>query len=277
MSLLGERPVRFAPIYRGYTPALRGVATLASGERVFAKLATNADTASWLRIERKMYARLQGSYLPTVRGWQDGPMPLLLLEDLSSAHWPPPWRPGEIDAVRDTLAQIAAQPADDLPAFDVPPGWQRVADNPAPMLSLGLVSPDWLDAALPVLIDAEARAPVAGSALLHGDVRSDNLCLRDGRAILVDWNWACRGNPNLDLAFWSASLALEGGPLPEAILPDAPHLAALVSGFFASRAGLPRIPHAPHVRQLQLAQLRHALPWAARALSLPAQGLSPQG
>jgi hypothetical protein len=42
-----------------------------------------------------------------------------------------------------------------------------------------------------------------------------------------------------------------------------------MSGFFAARAGLPPIPTAPHVREVQLAQLRTALPWAARALGLP--------
>ena len=42
-----------------------------------------------------------------------------------------------------------------------------------------------------------------------------------------------------------------------------------VSGFFAARAGLPEIPVAPHVRGLQRAQLRAALPWAIRALGLP--------
>ena len=45
-------------------------------------------------------------------------------------------------------------------------------------------------------------------------MRSDNLCIRDGRAYLVDWNCACLGNPELDLAAWLPSLACEGGPQP---------------------------------------------------------------
>ena len=61
----------------------------------------------------------------------------------------------------------------------------------------------------------------------------------------------------------------EGGPPPEAILPDAPALAAWVAGFFCAYAGEPPIPEAPHVRPLQLQQARTALPWAARALGLP--------
>jgi hypothetical protein len=45
--------------------------------------------------------------------------------------------------------------------------------------------------------------------------------------------------------------------------------AAYVSGFFASRAGLPAPEGAPGVRPFQLAQLEVALPWACRVLDLP--------
>jgi len=72
--------------------------------------------------------------------------------------------------------------------------------------------------------------------------------------------------------FWLRSLAAEGGPLPGAVLPDAPNEAAVVAGFFAARAGLPVIPAAPRVRAIQLQQLRPALAWACGelGLSLPA-------
>ena len=73
----------------------------------------------------------------------------------------------------------------------------------------------------------------------------------------------------MDIACWLPSLHSEGGPPPEAILPDAPQWAATMSGFFAARAGGPPIPNAPRVREVQLNQLRSALPWAARALDLP--------
>ena len=87
--------------------------------------------------------------------------------------------------------------------------------------------------------------------------------------LVIDWNFTCRGNGLLDLAFWLPSLHAEGGPEPERALPDAPGWAALIAEFFACRAGLPTIPTAPRVREVQLAQLRTALPWAVRALGLP--------
>ena len=103
-------------------------------------------------------------------------------------------------------------------------------------------------------------------------MRSDNLCLTDRGVVLIDWNLACLGNPELDTGFWLPSLELEGGPAPEAVLPRAPEVASWVSGFFAARAGLPHIPDAPRVRAFQRAQLVVALAWAARALELPASG-----
>jgi aminoglycoside phosphotransferase (APT) family kinase protein len=105
--------------------------------------------------------------------------------------------------------------------------------------------------------------------LTHWDLRSDNICIGNNAALFVDWNLACLSNPTLDLGFFLPSLAYEGGPAPERILPDAPEVAAWVAGFFAARAGLPTIPDAPFVRRVQRQQLETALPWAIRALNLP--------
>ena len=116
---------------------------------------------------------------------------------------------------------------------------------------------------------AESEAPVAGDEFVHMDVRSNNLCVRNGRALLVDWNAACRANGLLDVAAWLPSLHAEGGPPPEEVLPAASKLAALISGYFAARAGQPVIEKAPLVRRVQLQQLRSALPWTLRVLGLP--------
>jgi aminoglycoside phosphotransferase (APT) family kinase protein len=126
-----------------------------------------------------------------------------------------------------------------------------------------------LEIALPLLIAAENDCSTEGASLTHWDLRSDNICLIGSRVIFVDWNLACMSNPQLDLGFWLPSLAAEGGPEPERILPHAPEVAALVAGYFAARAGLPEIVDAPRVRRAQRQQLKTALPWAIRALELP--------
>src|SRR3712207_9420956 len=83
----------------------------------------------------------------------------------------------------------------------------------------------WLEKTLPTLIRHEESCPTAGDSLTHWDLRSDNICITAERAVFVDWNLACLSNPRLDLGFWLPSLAYEGGPRPEEILPDAPEVA----------------------------------------------------
>lgn len=247
---------------------------LSDGVRAFAKEASIDPSPAWLRDERHVYSCVAGPFMPRFLGWEDGERPLLLLEDLSpNAYWPPPWRDGDVDAVLAALAEVAAAPrTGELPALVDGgwPGWRDVEREPEPLLGLGLLASSWLERALPELVAASDRAPLAGSSLVHCDVRSDNLCLRDGRAILVDWNHARVGNPAFDVAFWLPSLELEGGPPPDRFGVD--ELAAVVAGFFAARAGLPPPPGAPQVRGFQRAQLEVALPWACRALGLPQPG-----
>lgn len=272
--LMGARPVEWTHMQRGYTPAGRWVVRFETGHTAFAKVGTTPDTSAWLRAEYGVYSRITGDFLPALLGWEDGDAPILLLEDLSRAVWPPPWSRERVDQVVAALAAIAAtSPPPDLPLLTASRGrlvsWDQVAEDPAPFLSLGLCSRSWLETALPSLLAAEAAAVLDGDSLVHLDVRSDNLCFVGDRAVLVDWNQACRGNAKVDVAGWLPSLAAEGGPAPLTIMADEPELAALMCGYFAARAGLPPPEGAPRVRVVQLAQLREALPWAAAALGLP--------
>ena len=256
----------------GYTHAEHWLLELADGRSLFAKAAVDRETADWLRTEERLYAAVGGRLAPRLVAAAER---VLLLEDLTDARWPPPWDAEGIDAVLATLGEVAATPAPTgLPRLGeaIDSGWRRVADDPARFLGLGLCSSAWLEAALPVLLAGDRDAPLAGGDLLHCDVRSDNLCLRGGRALLVDWNLACVGNGIFDVAFWLPSLVLEGGPPIEAVAtrhPGVDACAGFVAGFFAARAGLPELPHAPRVRRFQRAQLEVALPWAVRTLRLP--------
>ena len=123
--------------------------------------------------------------------------------------------------------------------------------------------------ALPELIRHEHPAELEGSALLHFDVRSDNMCFTPDRAVLVDWNWIARGNPLFDVAAWLPSLEREGGPAPEDVRPEAGVFAPALAGYFCANAGREGIPDAPQVRRIQREQATSALPWAARWLGLP--------
>lgn len=123
--------------------------------------------------------------------------------------------------LRGLRSSVAASP---------PAAWDAVAADPEPFLAVPLRSREWLDRCLPALLEDEA--------LLHFDVRSDNLSIRGGEAILVR---------------------------PAGV----ERFAGFVAGFFAARAGLPPPAGSPTVRAFQLAQLEVALPWASGVLGLP--------
>jgi hypothetical protein len=281
-AAVGAVPVRWTSVRgAGYgTNTAKWKIELDDGRRVFVKHALDEVAAGWLRDEMRVYGSVAGSFLPRLVGWHDAAgETLLVIEDLGDAYWPPPWSAEQIAAVVATLDAVhATTPPTGLPTLealrDRLDGWPDVAADPEPFLSTGVCSREWLEAALPALEEASRECALAGDALVHLDVRSDNLCFRGEQVLLVDWNLACIGNPLIDAVAWLPSLRLEGGPEPWELVSESHGLAALLAGFFASRAGLPAPETAPTVRDFQRRQAEVALPWAARELGLPPPTLS---
>ncbi|HEY3281764.1 MAG TPA: hypothetical protein VGN26_05770, partial [Armatimonadota bacterium] len=91
-QVLGAPVTRWEPARGGCTRAGRWVVTLSDGRTAFVKAADDPLTAGWLRTEQQVYACLKGSFMPRCLGQvEDAEEPVLFLEDLSGAHWPPPW------------------------------------------------------------------------------------------------------------------------------------------------------------------------------------------
>jgi hypothetical protein len=274
----GATPVRWESVRgSGYgTNTAKWSVELGGGRRVFVKLALDDLASRWLRDEWRVYGSLSAGFLPALVAWHDtGGTTFLAIEDLADAYWPPPWLPGHVSLVLETLDAIhAATPPRELPLLadlrEALDGWPIVAADPEPFLSTGVCSREWLAAALPRLAQASSECELAGEALVHMDLRGDNLCIRDGRVVVIDWNHACIGNPALDAVGWAPSLCLEGGPDPSELVPESDGLASLIAGYFAAHAGLPAPATAPAVRDFQRRQAEVALPWAARELGLAA-------
>jgi hypothetical protein len=243
----------------GYTRSRKWIVRLDDGTTVFAKEAGAAEIA--------VYESVRGDFLPRVLGVRDG---VLLLEDLSDADWPPPY-PEDSTPLFEALAQVAATPA---PAHLRPLReeslWEEVADAPGPLLALGLCSAEWLELALPLLIEAEARVPRKGSALVHNDVWAGNLCFTERGVVIVDWAEARIGNPGIDLAFALLSLRVERAPTPR--VEDEAALAAFVAAIVATEAPAPPPDWAADGMQLredQKSDLAVALRWVAQQLGCP--------
>jgi thiamine kinase-like enzyme len=208
--LIGAKVESYTPVAGGYSPALRLLCHTATAS-FFAKIGTTPLTSQFLRREIHIYTSVSGTFMPKLVAWEDhASAPILVIEDLSAAQWPPPWDArrvelvlAQIHAMHRTQVSLTAE-AQGLPGVRGA-NWPDVAADPAPFLSLGLADAQWLERALSVLIRSEAQCSPDGESLTHWDLRSDNMCLTAGRAIFVDWNFACIGNPTLDLGFWLPS------------------------------------------------------------------------
>jgi hypothetical protein len=272
--ITGSRPVHYESRAGGYSTADRFTVTLADGDRVFVKSSDVEPLAGWIRREHEVYAALQGrSFVGELVGFDDdGTRVVLVTEDLSDAEWAPRWDEARVQAVLDASAELARvtpppNTADvRVTLADLWRRWEIVRDDPSPFLSLGLRDRAWLDRALPQLVDAADRAPVAGGDVCHLDLRSDNMCFRGDRLVLVDWNWTSLANREADVAAWLPSLFTEGGPPPWEVLPGSGEIAAWIAGVWAAVAGTPPPPTAPNVRAVQRAQLAVTLDWVDREL-----------
>ncbi len=197
----------------------------------------------------------------------------------------PPRQPWHDDELRSVLRLLAELPGlltpSPLPAPSAAEqfggvfrGWRRLAADRQAGLLETLPFGAWVDRRLAGLADLESgwEQAVAGDSLVHADLRADNLLLDGDRVWVVDWPWACRAQPWLDLLGMLPSIVMQGGPPAATIAAGHPVfadadpagvtavLAALI-GFFLRQSMLPAPPGLPTLRAFQRAQGMAGLPW----------------
>jgi hypothetical protein len=236
---IGKKSTRWNIPDCGLSPALRFSVTLEDHTRVFVKASIDEQTEQWLRTEHFVLSSVSENFMPCVIDWLDKPgiRPVLISQDLSDAYWPAShagvaWRDGDFDLLFEAIKKLSS--------FEAPLGlsslqnrktslWSEIANDAEGFLNLKLCSERWLRKSVDTLIDAEKRADKTGTRLVHGDVRSDNICFVDSQVIFVDWSQAARGNGFYDLASLLPTLHLEGGPAPYEVVPDGGSEAAIGS------------------------------------------------
>jgi aminoglycoside phosphotransferase (APT) family kinase protein len=272
----------------GYGPGLAAACRLADGRAVFVKAvsaAQNPDSPGMHRRElvvgRQLPATVPAPAL--LAGHDDGDWVIAAWELVLGRQPGTPWTAGDLRAVLAALAALPGlldpSPVDGLPSWvdECPQGWLRLALDPPADLD------PWARRHIETLVDVEAQwAPaVAGTALVHSDVRADNLVVdKSGTVWFTDWANARVGAAWIDVVSIFPALALEGGPEPEEGLalagplhgdpdPDAvtTYLVAL-AGYFTDRARLPEPPGLPRLRDFQAAQGEVSRRWIARRLGL---------
>lgn len=268
----------------GFTPGLASVLESDSGLQVFVKAISAAVTPEGPAIYRReatvSAALPSAAPAPRLRWWFELADWVVLAFEHVDGRPPDLSRPDDAVAVLDVYSRLAAS-LDPAP-LRAPPFAEACADDfgnwaafcrqgvPPGLVDLG----SWIPRTVPRLAELEAawaRAS-AGTCLLHGDLRADNMLITaTGDVVVVDWPEACVGGPWVDLVLALPSFALLGldpehvvrrHPLTRDVeAPAIDALIAAVAGFFASRCLLPAPPGLPTVRDFQRRQAVAALLW----------------
>lgn len=287
-DVIGGPVVRAESQRGGFSPGSADRVVTADGRRAFVKAANSAlneDTPGLYRREATITAQLPSSIPATqlLGTYDDGDWVALVLADVDGRHPHTPWQGDEIKAVLTTLETLTGAltpcPVDSVPTapdelrgdFD---GWQVLRDDWWPQLpTLAQTHLDELIAIADTAADA-----ITGDTLVHLDVRADNLLIRpDGRVVLVDWPWACRGCSWLDSLCLLVNVELYGGHDVEQlrrankVLAGAPADAvdavlAGLCGYFFNAGRRPPHPALPTLKQFQRDQGVAVLGWLARRL-----------
>lgn len=260
----------------GFTPGFASRLELAGGRTIFVKAASTAD-------DRLHEFPLSTAYREEARklralGPRFGAPPLLWSDEteLEGDGWvllgltyidgrPPrrPWQPAELKLVLDRLTELAPALAEPPPELHLAPvgdevvvGFEQRLDR---IRRLSGSSP-WLDTVEELC--AESEVLLAGSSLVHLDLRDDNVLIGDdGDVWFVDWNFPSLGAPWIDLVCILLSARGDGHDVEGIIdahpmTKDAdPHavdslLATLWSYWGIGRTE--RVPrHSPHLRDHQ--------------------------
>lgn len=217
----------------GFSPGAAARLRLANGGAAFVKALSqelHAPSMNLYRMEAAAVPHLPaGLPAPRLVGiYDDGEWLALAFEDVEGREPSVPWGSNDLAGVAEALTELGTalrpSPWPDAPSFAEINGDLLAV----PMEEAAAPEPDldpWLRRYVGRVAaqDIDLAELVRGDALLHGDIRSDNILLTpDGRAVLVDWAWTSNGAPWLDAACFAISVNAEGGTDAEMLVRHHP-------------------------------------------------------
>src|SRR5579859_3367613 len=240
-EILGSSVARGTRVWGGYGPTPTYRLVLADGKRAFFK-GTNQDCTEFARAaierEERVYRELSQWISPWSPRFYDTfhyeDWHILLLDDVGPKSVPP-WTPQKGREVTTSIAAFHQSTlGQQLPAWLPQPteflsdvSWDLVAEGSEQFSAVARLanaaSNDallWLRVAAPLLsrVTSSLVTSAGPCALLHGDIRSDNLRLVQGGACLFDWPEARVGPHEFDLTEFAQSVTVESGIEPEQVI-----------------------------------------------------------
>ena len=265
-SRLGGSVVDVVDCVGGMSPGPAARVRTSSGTAAFVKACgthLHPATPDLLRDEARVLSALpEHTSLPRLLDVDDdGDWVVLLIEDLPGAPPPAPWRRTDLARVSDAMA--AVRPVLDTLHLDGLPAaaesspifhtrWRELAGR------LDLVGPWWAEHHDELAEHAERAGDlIAGDAIVHWDIRADNVVLTPDRTVLIDWAQARHAAAWMDHALLALDCSMTGSEVTTAALAatdpvlrdrdptDLLALAAAAAMAFVSRSTQPAAPGLP--------------------------------
>lgn len=290
VEAIGAHVVSAVNATGGFTPGPAAVCELDDGRSVFVKACSfemNHFAAAMHQREATVLAEMPSS-IPAPRllaSVEVGDWFGLVTEHVQGVMPVPPFSDEEVDGVLQTVTDLAvagavcpvdiADPIGTHDAeLDARWAWRQLRDK-------GGVSRsgEWVGRHIDELIALEAGwvEAAAGGALVHRDLRADNMLLTEHGGVVVDWASASVGAPWVDLVGLLPDLRLGGGPDPHVAFGAHPvgaaapaaevncYLASL-AGYFTRQSLQQPIPGVTGLREFQSAQGQISRGWLAERL-----------
>lgn len=292
--LAGAEVIAETSATSGFTPGYAAVLELGDGHEVFVKAVSAEQNPASPELARReiVVAAALPPEVPAPRLlWSDddGDWVLLGFEAVHGRSPEQPWRSPDVAQVLGALGQLAA--ARPLEPHGLQPVALALAADFRGWRTISLVAPAerareaarqgargaWVLEHFDDLAGWEAgwSDAAAGTSLVHGDLRADNVLLDGDRTWLVDWPHAAVGAPWLDLALMLPSVEMQGGghadelfwaqPVSAGVEPAALRsVLAALAGHFVHGYLQPSPPGIPNLRRFQEAQAAVTLDWLRR-------------
>ena len=274
----------------GYSPGAAVRVRTANGRRAFVKALSedrHSPSLALYRNEAEVMPHLPED-LPVPRlldVYDDGSWVALVYEDIEGRHPEIPWSSADMDRVAGAISDLGSaldpSPWTAARRFEVVnagvmAAWRAFSDSP----------PGDLDAVVIRMLDrlaAEAvdlAEVVRGEALMHNDIRSDNILLTPGgRVVFTDWGMPCRGSVWQDLMMFAFPAAAEGAD-PDLLVRTHPLTRdvakanidiVVAAGYAAYRmlAERPVDPSVPDGNSYHVACAKASLRWLERRAASP--------
>jgi hypothetical protein len=216
----------------GFSPGFVACVATVDGTRAFVKATSRVTHPAWVFLyerEARLAPHLpDGAPFPRWRFTvDDADWVALGFDVIDGREARLPWNRRDLDRVlaahltmaeqlhpSPTLATALVEPADEIWG-DAFTRWRDVARDSALERRL----PDGWARHLDEMCEREVTWPsrTLGEHLVHLDLRADNVLLTGDEVYVVDWAFAARGQPWMDLVCLLPNVALRGGPDPESV------------------------------------------------------------